>query len=102
GTDKLLVLAASIDLVRHEQAAMSERMHELASRSGSGTCELEIETLDLSDLAKQYDTSVGTLRKQIAAATGSDAAIKVGKKWVIRKTVFLDFLKTLEGRTKTV
>lgn len=98
GTAKLLVLAASIDQVRQDQAAMSEKMHELASARSASSYDTEIETLEVSELAEQYGTTIGTMRKQVCGVVGRDAVIRIGKKWVIRKSVFLDFLRTLEGQ----
>lgn len=100
GSAKLQILAAFIDQVRQDQAAMSERMGELALSCGAGSYDVEIETLELSELADRYGATVGTMRKQICSVVGKDAVIKVGKKWVIRKTLFLDFLKTLEGQSE--
>ena len=101
GTAKLTVLAAAIDQLNDSQTRLSERVHKLAAVSGTNpTYDAEIETLEMSALAEQYGVSVDTLRKQIRDVLGELAVIKVGKKWVIRKVNFLDFLRKLEGQAK--
>ena len=61
----------------------------------------QIETLDVCELAEQYNVSFETLRKQITGVMGDSAVFKVGKKWVIRKRKFLDYLQIKESGEDT-
>ncbi|MCB1064502.1 MAG: hypothetical protein KDN20_16485 [Verrucomicrobiae bacterium] len=100
GSAKLTVLAAAIDQLIEAQTRLSEKVHQQAvAGSTASNNDAEIETLELSALAEQYGVSTDTLRKQIRDVLGDHAVIKVGKKRVIRKVVFLDFLRRLEGNT---
>ena len=97
GTAKLTVLAAAIDDIKHSQSKLAEKVHDLAAvRSTNLSYDSEIETLELSELATKYSVTEETLRKQIRSTLGYDAVIKVGKRWVIRKTNFLSYLRKRE------
>jgi hypothetical protein len=85
--EKFVVMAAAIDLAKNDLEILRNRV----------SLDDEIETLELSQLAEQYGTGEKTLREQIERQLGSGAAIKVGKKWVIRKRLFLDYLESKEA-----
>ena len=88
GTDKFVVLASAVDHVIEAQSCLQEK----------NTIDDQIETLDMHELARQYNVSFDTLRKQINGVLGDSAVFKVGRKWVIRKRRFLDFLQARESR----
>ena len=83
GTDKFTVLAVAVD-------------QALEARSREVSLDEQIETLDVQKLAETYATSLETLRKQIVEAVGPGAVFKLGKRWVIRKQTFLNFLQSRE------
>ena len=83
GTDKFTVLAVAVD-------------QALEARNREVSLDEQIETLDVQELAGNYGTSLETLRKQISDAVGPGAVFKLGKKWVIRKQTFLQFLQARE------
>jgi len=87
GTDKFLVLAAAIDLAKNDFEILRNRV----------SIDEEIEILELSQLAEQYGTGEKTLREQIERQLSPGVVIKVGKKWVIRKRRFLDYLESKEA-----
>jgi hypothetical protein len=89
GSEKLLVLAASIDNLIEERSARAEGL----------PIDEEIETLDVKRLAQEYDVGFETFRKQICRVVGEGAVFKLGSKWVIRKRKFLEFLKVKESET---
>ena len=83
GTDKFTVLAVAVD-------------QALEARTREASMDEQIETLDVQDLAGNYGTTFETLRKQISDSVGAGAVFKLGKKWVIRKQTFLQFLQARE------
>jgi len=83
GTDKFTVLAVAVD-------------QALEARNREVSLDEQIETLDVQQLAENYGTSLETLRKQISDFVGAGAVFKLGKKWVIRKQTFLQFLQARE------
>lgn len=90
GMDKITVMAAMIDLARNDLENLRNRI----------SIDEEIETLELGQLAEQYGTGEKTLREQIERQLSPGVVIKVGKKWVIRKRRFLDYLESKEGAGK--
>jgi hypothetical protein len=86
GMEKFAVMATMIDLVRNDLDNLRNRI----------SIDEEMETLDLGQLAKQYGTGERALREQIEKQLCAGAVIKVGKKWVIRKRRFLDYLVSKE------
>lgn len=89
GSEKLLVLATSIDNLIEERSV----------RSDGVPIDEQIETLDVKRLAQDYDVGFETFRKQICRVVGEGAVFKLGSKWVIRKRKFLEFLKVKESAT---
>jgi len=87
GRDKLVVLASVAD-----QLLESQR-----SREKETSIDDQLETLDVSSLAAQYEVSLETLRRQIIEKVGTKAVFKLGKKWVIRKRKFLEYLQVCES-----
>jgi hypothetical protein len=87
GIDKFTVMAAMIDLARNDLENLRNRI----------LIEEEIETHELSQLAKQYGSGERALREQVERQLCIGAVIKIGKKWVIRKRRFLDFLESKES-----
>lgn len=87
GSEKLLVLATSIDSLIEDRAARAEGI----------PIDEEIETMDVKRLAKDYDVGFETFRKQISRVVGEGSVFKLGSKWVIRKRKFLEFLKAKEA-----
>lgn len=83
---KLDVVATMIDLVRNDLDNLRNRI----------SIDEEMETLELSQLAEQYGTGERALHEQIEKQLCAGAVIKVGRKWVIRKRRFLDFLESKE------
>ena len=87
GTEKFSVLAAAVDRVIDDQGALREGLR----------VDDEIETLDMATLALEFGVTLPTLRKQIQCELGMTAAFKLGKKWVIRKRTFLEYLRRKES-----
>jgi hypothetical protein len=87
GMEKFVVMAAAIDLAKNDLEILRNRV----------SLDDEIETLELSQLAEQYGTGEKTLREQIERQLSPGVVIKVGKKWVIRKRRFLDYLESKEA-----
>lgn len=83
GSDKLTVLAAAVD------QALQATQH-------SATLDDQIETLDVHELAEKFGTTFETFRRQITEVMGAGAVLKLGKKWVIRKQTYLEFLQVRE------
>ena len=88
GLQKFEVLATAID--RLSQHRQSEGVNE-------GTLDDQIAVLDIEELAGQFAVTGDTLRKNLCAALGKGAVFRVGKKWVIRKQRFLEYLRRQEG-----
>lgn len=86
GMDKITVMAAMIDLDRNDLENLRNQI----------SIDEEIETLELNRLAEQYGTGEKTLPEQIERQLRPGVVIKVGKKWLIRKRRFLDFLESKE------
>ena len=89
GRDKLVVLASTLDQV-------IDGVRDIESRV---TIDSQIETLDASELAEQYGVTMETFRKQVVGVMGEEAIFKLGKKWVIRKRKFLEFLQAKESES---
>ncbi|MEQ1842449.1 MAG: hypothetical protein ABL994_18775 [Verrucomicrobiales bacterium] len=87
GTEKFLVLAHAIDF-------LDERVGSLSS---SQPIDTQIETLDLEELAALNSISSETLRKKINASLDKQAVVRPGKRWVIRKALWLEYLQRLEA-----
>jgi hypothetical protein len=87
GLDKLTVMAGAVDSLKDDFENFRREVR----------IDDEIETLNLSDLAEQYAVGERTLRDQIERRLGKGCVIKVGRKWVIRKRRFLDFLNFEES-----
>ncbi|MFT5467878.1 MAG: hypothetical protein ACI8UO_002985 [Verrucomicrobiales bacterium] len=87
GTEKFTVLATVIDQLRCFQAEIASGV-DLDDR---------IETLDVADLAEEHGVSFETMRKELRSVAGKNAVFRLGKKWVIRKQRFLDYLQTKES-----
>lgn len=87
GTDKFVVLATVLDSMKDEY---EEWRTEIRVTD-------ETETLDLKVIAECYEVTERTMREQLSRVLGRGCVIKVGKKWVIRKRKFLEFLLLKEG-----
>lgn len=87
GLQKFEVLATAIDQL--SRLRQSEGANE-------GTLDDQIAVLDLEELATQFAVTGETLRKNLCAALGKGAVFRVGKKWVIRKQRFLEYLRRQE------
>lgn len=87
GSDKLRLIGAEIDRVKGE----------ISRLSGLQSTDDQAETIEVEELASKYDVREETLRKNINVRLGKSAVIRVGKKWVLRKTLWLEYLKTLES-----
>jgi hypothetical protein len=87
GTEKFSVLANAIDLLDGR----------FASILSSQPIDAQIETIDFDQLAAQNGISPITLRKKINSSLGRDAVVRPGKKLVIRKTAWLEYLQRLEA-----
>ncbi|MEM7600639.1 MAG: hypothetical protein AAF357_04395 [Verrucomicrobiota bacterium] len=85
GLEKFSVLANLVDHIAHLT---------LASRS----IDEQVATLDIETLALEHGVTFETLRQQIRSTMGSGVVFRLGKRWLIRKTKFLEFLQTLENR----
>ena len=85
--EKVNLLAAYIDL-------LLDRVDSLGQQR---PLDEQVEVFELEQLAEDYGTTTETMGKQIAAVLGDSAVIKVGKKRVIRKSKFLEFLETKEA-----
>jgi len=86
GNDKTIVLAVAIDQLR-----------DLVNESAvSRTLDDQIETLDLAELADKHGITTKALREKIGAKVGPSAVIRLGKRLVIRKTRYLEFLRSCE------
>jgi 2-succinyl-5-enolpyruvyl-6-hydroxy-3-cyclohexene-1-carboxylate synthase len=84
--EKFVVMAAAIDLAKNDLEILRNRI----------SLDDEIETLELSQLAEQYGTGEKTLHEQIERQLSPGVVINFGKKWVIRKRRFLDYLESKE------
>ncbi len=87
GSERLILLAASIDNLIEERCVRAQGV----------PIDEQIETLDVKQLAQDYDVGFETFRKQICRVVGEGAVFKLGSKWVIRKRKFLEFLKVKES-----
>lgn len=87
GSEKFTVLAAIIDALKAEQEILRRKIN----------IDEEIETLEIGALAARFGLSERALRAQIDRALGAGHTVKVGKKWVIRKRRFLEFLTRNES-----
>ena len=83
GLDKLTVLAVAVDQVQQSMRTLAPLDEQL-------------ELLDMLDLAKQHGVSFKTLRAQVASLVGPGSVFRLGKRWVIRKQRFLEFLQAQE------
>ncbi len=92
GTEKFIVLAAAVDGVKADQESIRRDVK----------IDDEIETLDLATLASDYGVNEKTLRDQIEKELGLGVVMKIGKKWVIRKRRFLDYMIQKENRATLV
>jgi hypothetical protein len=82
GSEKFTVLAATIDNLKAE----------LENLRNKATIDDEIETLEIAPLADRFGISEKAFRDQVDRAIGAGHVVKVGKRWVIRKRRFLEFL----------
>lgn len=93
GLDKFAVLAKEIDRVAERVLMVSVSLDN------------ELETLCMRELSSKYGVTIETMRKQICAQMGNGAVYRVGKYWVIRKRMFLDYLlareRQEEGKTSS-
>ena len=87
GRDKFVVLATAVDQLLQKTSASLEDHHGIDD---------QIDTLCMDELAAQYEVSVATLRRQITRTLGKGAVLKLGKKLVIRKRRFLEYLQAVE------
>jgi len=87
GRDKFTVLAIAIDQLAEQIRCVSE----------SKSVDDEIATLDVEALASDYGVSFETMRKQLRNALGPQAVIRIGKRWVIRKRKFANYLSEREA-----
>lgn len=87
GQDKLTVLAVAIDQLR---AHLYEREHE-------ADIDEQIETVDVALLAEQNGVSPKVMRERICSKLGQPVVIRLGRRFVIRKTRFLEFLRACES-----
>ena len=78
-----MVLAAAVDQV---QQAIQQ----------NATLDDQIETLDVHELAEKFEITFESFRKQITEVVGPSAVFKHGKKWVIRKQTYLEYLQMRE------
>ena len=83
GRDKFTVIAAQLDHIT-----------ELAE---SRSIDDRIATLDVEILAEDHDVTFETMRSQLRIRLGRNAVFRLGKKWVIRKIKFLQYLQCLES-----
>lgn len=88
GTEKFIVLATAVDGLKADQESIRRDVK----------IDDEIETLDLATLASDYGVNEKTLRDQIEKELGLGVVMKIGKKWVIRKRRFLDYMVQKENR----
>ena len=82
GKDKFTVIGAQFDVLM-----------ELAE---SRSIDEKIATLDVEELAKSHDVAFDTMRNQLRSVLGRNAVFRLGKRWLVRKAKFLEFLQTLE------
>lgn len=87
GTEKLTLLASAIDQIR---------INQFESASGL-TLDDKIETLEVDALAQENGVTLNTMRANICGVLGEGAVFRLGKRWVIRKQRYLDFLRAKEG-----
>ena len=83
GRDKFVVIAAQLDHVT-----------DLAESKSIDDC---IAVLDVEVLARDHGVTFETMRNQLRIKLGSNAVFRLGKRWVIRKVKFLQYLQCLEN-----
>lgn len=88
GMDKFIVLARAIDKVAEQMRMVSASIDDA------------VETLFVEDLASRFGVTTETMRKQICARMGATVVFRVGKRWVIRKQKYLDYLIELENQVE--
>ena len=87
GRDKFMVLATAIERLASGQESL---------KSGRSIDE-QIATVDVESLATDYGVSFATMRSNLRAVIGESAVFRLGKRWVIRKERFLDYLQAVES-----
>lgn len=87
GTGKFAVLAAAIDQLAEQLLCVSARIG----------VDDEIATLDVEELASTNGVSFETMRKQLCEVLGRTAVHRLGKRWVLRKRKFLEYLSVREN-----
>lgn len=89
GLSKFTVLAAAID----------QLAEQIRSVSASRSVDDDIAILDVEDLASMNRVGSETMRKQLCQVLGNDAVHRLGKRWVIRKRKFQEYLSIQEHRS---
>ncbi len=89
GTNKFIVLAAVID-------QMAEQMLNV---SVLRSVDDEIALLCVEEIASANGVGFETMRRQLCGVLGRDAVYRLGKRWVIRKRKFLEYLTMQERRS---
>ncbi len=83
--EKISVLATDVDSLRRQ----------IENITTDQSIDSRLEVVEVSDLAERFGTSVNLMRRKLTAAGGK--VFKLGKKYVIRKVIFLEVLQRLEG-----
>ena len=89
GSSKFTVLAAAID----------QMLEQMLSVSVSKSMDDEIAVLCVEELASTNRVKSKTMRGNLCKVLGDDAVFRLGKRWVIRKRKFLEYLSALENRS---
>lgn len=89
GSSKFIVLAAALD----------QMAEQVRSVSVSKSVDDEIAILYVEDLASTHGVGFEAMRRQLCGVLGRDAVHRLGKRWVIRKRRFLEYLTIQECRS---
>jgi len=89
GISKFIVLAAALDL----------QAEQIRNASVLRSVDDEIAVQDVEELASTNGVGIETMRRQLCGVLGRDAVHRLGKRWVIRKLKYLDYLLIQERRS---